>query len=460
MLSGFASNPYLRRCLAGYRRLFSIEEIENSTTVQWLFGALLLYFLVTFITWSNSSVLSTTNAGVTVCWPYFQHCGNLYFFTSLPLGYSQNIFYMVLFGIMLGATYGMWRKQWGLAHVCMAVLFAWKAFAGFFLSQDLLGVYDYYHLILTAVVLFFPLKEYFAKTAFVLLYFLSSTIKFYPTWVLGTYFTSLQTGLALFPDSLTPIITNLVIFSQTIGCWFLLSRHRSLQLSAFFFFEFFHFYSGVYVGYYYPLIAIPVLTILFGPMYRYQKPPLSRKSIAGWMCLVFLVALQLYTFIIPGDQKMTLEGYRYGVWMFDANHQCVATITEHYPLGTSGFRESTWEATPGSPCFGFSCLTKRSVQKVNNEWLVTERLESPKSWSRCSPYTVLMQYKGACALTKRIELQFDHSINGDPFYRIVDEQNICTLSYSPFWHNDWIKEAPDAPTVGYPVKNIYSSFGE
>jgi len=52
--------------------------------------------------------------------------------------------------------------------------------------------------------------------------------------------------------------------------------------------------------------------------------------------------------------------------------------------------------------------------------------------------------------------QFDHSTNGGPFYRIVDENNICQLEYKPFSHNTWIKTPKEgAPIMGYPVKNLY-----
>jgi hypothetical protein len=39
---------------------------------------------------------------------------------------------------------------------------------------------------------------------------------------------------------------------------------------------------------------------------------------------------------------------------------------------------------------------------------------------------------------------------------MVDEQDVCSLEYDPFFHNPWISGPEDgAPVIGYPVKNEY-----
>jgi len=442
----------------GYRRLFSIHEIEQSRTLQLTFGALLFFFVTTYALWIHTPYVNANNPFI-VCWPYLPECESLAFLVGLPDGYSQNIFYVFLLGLIILAAYRIWRHDWVGAHVCLLFLWLWKVYAGFFISYELLGMYDYYHVLLTASILFLPFKEYFTKVFFVLLYFVSATIKFYPSWILGTYFTSLVTGLPLLPNAIVPVATTIVIASQTVGCWFLLSRHHFLQRGTFIFFEFFHFYSGFMVGFSYPLITIPILSIMFGPLYRYQRPPLTLSAAPGWIIAGLLVALQLYTFSIPGDQKITLEGFRYGAWMFDANHQCIARLTSYYP-NTVNLTEESWRAPHGTRCNGFSCRTERIVYKESNQWVIEEVYESPKAWSRCSPYVLYSQYSKRCDVADRIAMQFDHAIDGGPFFRIVDENDICALSYRPFWHNAWIKEPPDAPIIGQPVKNVYSEFIE
>src|SRR6202044_4248154 len=97
----------------------------------------------------------------------------------------------------------------------------------------------------------------------------------------------------LIPRELIPLATNIVIFMQVVGAWFLLSSRRLLQRTALAFFICFHLYSGIFVAYLYPSISLPLLIILFGPMYRYQLPPRSKLAIAGWIFMALLLVWQL-----------------------------------------------------------------------------------------------------------------------------------------------------------------------
>src|SRR4051812_35141242 len=81
---------------ARYSALFSLKEIEQSATLQWLFGAMLLFFFATFNYWINSDVLSkgAVLTGKAFCWPYFKHCTSLYIFGNLPDSYAMTTLYM------------------------------------------------------------------------------------------------------------------------------------------------------------------------------------------------------------------------------------------------------------------------------------------------------------------------------------------------------------------------------
>jgi hypothetical protein len=292
---------------------------------------------------------------------------------------------------------------------------------------------------------------------FVFLYFLSATIKFYPTWVLGSYFTSLKLGLPLFPDSLAPLVTNIVIFEQVIGCWFLLSKNRLVQRCTLAYTILFHLYGGIFVLYNYTIMSLSALLILFGPMYRHQRPPLGRTAIAGWTMLFIVFLFQAPVHLIPGDEKYTMEGYRFGMWMFDANHQCVSTFTVRYEKGAA-LSPDRYEAAPGAGCGSAFCVTKReTAQGADGSWSTTLRVESPRAETRCAPYTFWQRYMYLCASAdvERVAFTFDHAINGGAFYRIVDVPDMCSLTYRPFRHNDWIKGPPEAPAVGFSVLNTY-----
>src|SRR3989344_1642383 len=372
-------NSYSAAVAHWYRRLFSIEEIERNTALQWLFGVLLFFFYITFYQWNTSTNLSAAHSLRNVCWPHFPNCDTLLFFSSLPYSYSQNIFYAALFAVMVFIVYCIWRRWWSAAHAGLLILFLWKFVASFFLSYGISGVYDYYHLLITAVFLFTAHKEYFTKLAFVLLYFLSATVKFYPSWVLGTYFSSLQLGLPIFPDSLILPISWSVIVSQVFGCWFLLSKNPIYQRLALLYFGVFHLYSTVFVGFNYPSFAESTLLVLLGPLYRYHAPPVGKRALAGWLLMVMLFLFQAPAHFISGDEKLTMEEYRFGMWMFDANHQCVAEFTSYYKKRAAGLSAYEEKDAPGTQCVGSRCVTERSRTKTNDQWVETMRIESPKA---------------------------------------------------------------------------------
>lgn len=436
-----------------YSRLFSVDEIREQPMLQWMFGALVLFFFLVFSYLITSTIATDTPVGSPACWPYFQECSKLFFLRGLDDNYSRSIFYMALYGVMLLIIWCMWRKRWNTAHALLLLLFIWEALVIFVFSYSTNAPYHYYHIILTAILLFIPHKEFFLKLAFVFLYFMSVTVKIDPAWTLGTYFTSLKAGLPIFPDSLTPVFTNAVIFSQIVGAWFLLAKNRMLQRTALAFFTFFHLYSGVFVYYFYPTISLASLLILFGPLYRPTPVPLSVRSIAGWICIVLIATFQAVGFIVP-DRRLTLEGNRFGMFMFEANHQCAITA---YTYSTVKMPAMYYEVRPGAPCRDLYCNVSLRIHSENDMTVKKERWESGSSLYRCDPYEWWTRFQKICGGrgVVRVAVQFDHSINGGPFYRIVDTTNICDLSYKPFTHNAWIRVPPEAPVVGYPVENIY-----
>ncbi len=452
--------PFLRALELKYRRIFSIAEIEREPILQWMFGGSLLFFFLTFNRWISSPSITIEQAqrGANVCWEYFQGCEKFFFLHEIGVGYSQTIFYMALYAIMLSIVYCMWRKKWARAHAFLLLLLVWEILITLVLSFSDGAPYYYYHIVLTTMLLVVPHKEFFLKFSFVFMYFMSVTTKIDSTWILGTYFTSLRDGLPLFPDSLAAPITNLVIFMQMIGAWFLISRNRVLQRIAFLYFLAFHLYSGVFVMYFYPTVSIPPLLILFGSMYRYTAIPFSKKAIAGCVVIALVAVFQLLGFTAPGDRRMTLEGNKFGMFMFEANHQCVVTT------GTYRKSEPTqrpdFEVEEGTRCTSFFCLTKRTTGKVEGGLtLREERYESGTAWNRCYPYEWWSRLQARCTRDDSIDhisLRIDHSINGEPFYRTVDEKNICDVPYRAFGGNTWIKQPPEAPLIGYPVTNTYN----
>lgn len=409
-----------------YRKIFSIHEIENESVLHWYFGYLIFSFALVYHGWIMNQNTAENVFGISgpTCWPFFQGCGDWIIFQTLPDGYSQQYVYMSLMAVMAGSVYAAIYKKWALAHFGVLILFAWKMYVTlihFWYNAN----YDYYHTTFALIFLFLPHKRFFAMFAIVFFYFLSTAAKIHETWILGTYFTSLETGLPIFPDSLAPVFTNLVIVMEMVFAWFLLSRNMVLQRAAFIFFVVFHLYSGILVGYHYPLIVLTPLLILFGPFYRPMEIPRDWKSIPGWSFALILLCLQMVSHVIPGDEKLTLEGNFYGLYMFEANHQCTIRV----------YDMQTGEAI------------RRHV--------------STNARSRCSPYAYLKRLQhhycahGNIKSGAKYGFSMEHSINGGPFYRIVKERDLCALEYKPFQRNEWIKNYEDAEMIGRPVKNFY-----
>jgi hypothetical protein len=331
---------------------------------------------------------------------------------------------MLLLGTLVVAAYLMYRKKWTGAHLALIPSFLWHAFVCFVLTASISGNYDYYIFFLTLILLFFPHKEFFLKCGLVFFYVLSTVAKIHETWILGTYFSALKTGLPLFPRWSIPIWTNFVIFMEMVGSWFLMSRRVLLQRTVLAFFIIFHLYSGLLVGYRYPATVLPMLIILFGPLYAYTLAPFTRRAIFGWVLIALMCCMQFIPRLIPGDEKLTMEGNRFGLYMFEANHQCVSIVHVNKNDGSTEYRKESYSAR-----------------------------------QRCDPYEYWFRIHTICVRDPDImsvAWTFDHSIDGGPFLRIVDVPDACTLSYQPFARNTWIKTEYDHPAVeGYPLENLY-----
>jgi hypothetical protein len=187
----------------------------------------------------------------------------------------------------------------------------------------------------------------------------------------------------------------------------------------------FHIYSGIIVNYRYITVSIPALLVLFGVGRVFLQPTnldwkilkISRSTIFGYLFLLVLLTGQLTAVLIPGDQKKTLEGNYYGLYMFEAAHQCYSTATVFFENST----------------------TTKTMFRDNNI-----------ANNRCDLYRYFYPLKTVCSKEyldgkriARIDWKFDHSINGHKFERIVDTTDLCILEYKPFSHNDWIKIGND-----------------
>jgi hypothetical protein len=417
-------NALLACAQAWYMRIFRLQEIADDMILRWFGGAILLGFHASFRYWQTNpaTTLEGMERGNTVCWPFFQNCTDWIWLQTLPAGYSQMVLFMGLFALIVFAAIALIQNRIVVAHFCIFLLFLAKLYftlINFFYNAN----YDYYHTVFTLIFLFAAHRRFFGALSVVMLYFLSTATKIHPSWTLGTYFSTLNDGLPIFPNGTEPFFTNLVIFMEMIMVWFLFSHKRWLQKTVFAFFFIFHLYSGTLVGYHYPTMVMPALIIFFGPYFRpFDSVPRDKKSLIGWLLLATLLGIQAIPQLIKGDAKLTLEGNFYGIYMFEANHQCALELSN--PDGT---------------------LIRRRI--------------STNARFRCDPWPYFSvakrTYCHADSGDTPIHFRLIHSINGGPFYEIVNAPNLCDLEYRPFTHNTWIKDETTAPIVGRPVKNYY-----
>ena len=401
--------------------LTSTQETYTNKLFPKLFaGWALLTFLISFNDYWGSGYLSTKSP--LPCFPHFQNCKDIFNSINLiplPYSYSESIFFTLLLGLMVLGAYYLYEKKFSRLHLILWTLFLVKSFI--LLTNYGLGNYDYYDTAVIFVFLLYPSRHDLVKLVFVILYFLASTIKIHEGWILGTYFSSLYYGLPLIPDSLIPLATNISTLMQMVGCWFLLSSNKKLSTYTLYFFIFFHLYSTILVGYRYPITSLLSLLVIFyaGKKDSYlQNYPLKRSTLIFYLFITLLFIGQSISYLIPGDQKLTLEGNNYGLYMFEANHQCVSYATQ----GDRRFISASYDAR-----------------------------------NRCDPYIYMKNLQKNLCTTSAGEVSwfFDHSINGGPFRRIVDEPDVCSLVYKPFTRNSWIKDENQAIIMGKTYKNVY-----
>jgi hypothetical protein len=402
-----------------YENFFGLSEFKDSRSLQGLFWISLLGFYVSLYQFSYKGYGGLAQ---NTCWPYFQNCNTFKFFSAYPYSYSLTGFYAVLYSVMIMSGYFFLRQAWLKAHFLLFLLFLWKTILFFFLSYDIAANFEFFHLGFCAILLFARQKIYFSQRFFVVLYFLSALVKLHDSWISGSYFSSLQLGLPFVPDFVIPFLTNFVIILETFLCWFLLSRNSQVQRIVFYLFVAFHLYSIVLVGYNYPTYTLLPVIFLFGveaPLFLQNQ---SDKLSAGTLIIATLCLFHLPPYLISGERPYTQEGYKFGVAMFDSNHQCRSTTKISY-------------------------VNQPEISKITDSNLAN---------NRCSAYTIWFGLKKFCKDPKitKISWTFDHSINGGPFYRIVDLENMCTSQYSAWKKNEWLKSPNENSTViGYPEKN-------
>ncbi len=373
---------------------------------------LVLDLIQTFSVWKNESfvTLDAITKNIAVCPPYFQNCLSYYFLDTVPISYGQNILYMVLGGLVFLALYFLYQRKYDLFVLALSFPLLYKFLYVYFLTYLPTGNYTVFGLFFGLLLLFSAYKVVYLRILVVVFYLCAAIIKLHDGYLSGDVFSSLSLGAPLVPAFLLPYTgIAFLVFCVIAPLGLLLSKkalHRNIFLWTL---TAFHLYSISMVGFRYPLLLIPILWVLF----HYEKEPFyfKKEYLRDFFSVAIIgsmVLLQLIPFFIKGDERLTGEGYRYGYYMYDGNHQCESKKIVYFKDGTT--KEMLWENKKAM----YSC-------DPYEEWFKIQR------W--CNPEKVAS-----------ISWTYDHSLNGEKYRRIVDEKNACGLVYKPFIHNTWIQE--------------------
>ena len=402
--------------------LFSIDEITKDKNLHYIYWALLLGFLISFNELLGQKIgdLGKIKNLSYVCPTYFRECEKLYFLNYLPNGYSGNIFYSGLFFLLSLSAFFAIRNKWDYAILFILPATFWKIIATFFLEDRISVPFEYFHMGFLIVLLFSKNKFHMLRHALVVMYFSAGLVKIHEGWILGTYFSTLKLGMPIFPDLMIPYATNFVIILELLTPLLLLSENKFYKYITLFLYILFHIYSISLVGYRYPIHCLPILCILFLPKIKTGKI----KSWSNRAYLLIILVFNFFPFLIKGDHKITYEGVRLSLSMFDSNRQCESI--------------------------------KQFTLKSGN--VIEEIYRSHYSFVRCTPYWEWFRINLLCESDKysNISWNFNVSINGEPFYPIVNSKNACKLKYKTVGKNPWINSSfIESDALGYPKKNSY-----
>ena len=372
----------------------------------------LLDLVHTFSVWKNESLvtLDAITKNTAVCPPYFQNCLSYYFLDTVPISYGQNILYMTLGGLVFLALYFLYQRKYALFALTVLIPLVYKFGYLFFLTYLPTGNYTVFGLFFGLVLLFSSYKIVYLRILVVAFYLCAAVIKLHEGYLLGDVFSSLALGVPGAPAFLIPYIgIAFLVFCIAMPLGLLFSKKTIWRNGFLWAITLFHIYSISMVGFRYPLLLIPILWILF----HYEKEEFSfEKKHCKDFISIFIIAVMILAqgipFFIKGDERLTGEGYRYGYYMYDGNHQCESKKIISFKDGT--IKEMFWE--------------------------------NKKAMYSCDPYEEWFKIKRWCNPDKvaSISWTYDHSLNGKKYRRIVDEKNACNLMYTPFKHNQWIQE--------------------
>ncbi len=409
-----------------YSDFFALEELENTPVLVVAVLAVLLGMALAFYGGfpTGWGAINMDNPGSFICPNFLQDCEKYIFFRTGAGYFSQRVFFSFgLLGPLVLAAVFAYKRKWVWLHLVLMYLVAAKIYLGFIADSNVSVPFMMFNLVPAFVLLFSRRKLTDLRWCFLLLYFMAGFVKLDEGWIVGSFFSTTHEGLRLFPQFAIPLATNLVILFELFGVWFLFHKNAKIRYVILTFFIIFHLYSTIYVSFRYPLLTLPLLVTLFGGSVPATG---SRISRVGVVLTTLLLFVNLLPFIAGPNHKWTHEAKQFSLDMFDGNRQALS----------------------------------RSETKFKDGHVVVNEIPHTNAYDRAKPYNNWYHLKKSCNNPDVVGVAwtFTVSVNGGPFRRIIQEEDVCKTEFHPFSHNEWIHL--DGPIVGYPINNYYVGPGE
>lgn len=402
-------------------------------------GLFLVFFLVSLAEWFRSPLYvidpMIQQGFGTSCSPLYPSCHGLLIALNQTLSSWFGELYPRVFQalLLLPVEVGVFALLTGrgkTAYWAFFVVFLVRASSLIFRFPVL--NYDLYDIVFMAVLLIARDKLGAARLTYVFVYFLCSTIKFDEGWIFGQYFSTLKEGFPLLGSN--PILLaaagNVIIVAQLGLGWALFSRNSKIRSAAIGFFVLFHIYSTMVVGLRFPLSTLPLLLLLFWQDSKSNQTARLFPEHVDLRIVIFLACLcifQVARFGIPGQEKLSFEGGGASFFMFDGNHQCAV-----------GYEE----------------------RREDGSFVTIKEFGNIFAQHRCSVYVYLNEGKrlfcSPSVQSRDVRMTVFSSLNGSPFYRIVNRQPVCSTSYNPFLSNAWVN-IKNPPAGAWALQNIYGN---
>lgn len=286
---------------------FGLASVHVLTSLTWLFSGF------------HRKLATVTDP---VCFPYFSNCDQLY--GQFSVSFWAWIFFSYVLLSILSLPFILKLKSENKILIWLAALMVFK-FCLLSLDYMNMGNYHYMHLILSLAVIALPYKHFSIYMFVTLFYFAAGLLKFNPEWLSGA-------ALVASSPIKGPILALgliWVVILESCLIWLLLLQNRKVSLFLLAQLVFFHGFSWVIVGSFYPLTMLGLLLPIFWDLYKnetFEWPNLNANrfsAIVVYGCgLLFLVA-QVIPLVSKEDSALDGKKRLLSLNMLDAYTECL-----------------------------------------------------------------------------------------------------------------------------------------